>query len=235
LDSIQDQGLDSAYRRYQNTHGMPTMRLTREERKSQTRDRILEAARGLFLGQGFHATSLEQIAAEAGFTKGAVFSNFESKADLFLALIDLRTSERIGAMENALARRRPTMEEEARSAARAYMRAAHRPIEWSVLLTEFWAHASRDPHLRRELARRHERVLAALAERIEGTVARQGLQLTLPTRLVAQATWSIAQGVVLEQLVVGEAASDQLVEVVWDALFQRFTVPLAGASEEEER
>jgi len=66
-------------------------------------DRILEAARDLFLRQGFHATSLEPIAAEAGFTKGAVFSNFESKADLFPALIDERTSERIGAMDNALA------------------------------------------------------------------------------------------------------------------------------------
>jgi AcrR family transcriptional regulator len=210
-------------------------RLTREDRKSQTRDRILEAARDLFLRQGFHATSLEQIAAEAGFTKGAVFSNFEGKADLFLALIDERTSERIGAMDNALARRSRTMEEEARSAARAYMRTAHRPPEWSVLLTEFWAHACRDPNLRRQLAARHERVLTAIAESIEAVVARQGRQLTLPTRLMAQATWSIAQGAVLEQLVMGDGSSDQVVEVVWDALFQRFTVPLGGPGEEEER
>ena len=66
-------------------------------------------------------------------------------------------------------------------------------------------------------------------------MARQGRQLTLPARLMAQATWAIAQGVVLEQLVEGEAASDQIVEVVWDALFQRFSVPLAAASNEEER
>lgn len=213
---------------------MPAVRrLTREERKSQTRAQILKAARDLFLRRGFHATSLEQIAAEAGFTKGAVFSNFESKADLFLALIDQRTSERIGVMENALARRSRTMEEEARSAARAYMRTTHRPTEWSVLLTEFWAHASRDPHLRRQLARRHERVLAAIAESIEAIVARQGRQLTPPARLMAQATWSIAQGAVLEQLVIGDGSSDQLVESVWDALFQRFTVPVGGPGEEE--
>jgi len=58
---------------------------------------------------------------------------------------------------------------------------------------------------------------------------------TLPARLMAQATWAIAQGVVLEQLVEGEAASDQIVEVVWDALFPPFSVPLAAASNEEER
>ncbi len=210
------------------------MRLTREERKAQTRDRILEAARDLFLRQGFHATSLEQIAAEAGFTKGAVFSNFESKSDLFLALIDLRTPQRIAAVDRALASRGRTIGEEARRAARAYMRTAHEPREWSVLLTEFWAHASRDLNLRQELARRHERVLDALTERIEATVAVQGVQLTLPARLMARALWSIAQGLVLEQLVDGETASE-LVDVAWDALFVRYTVPQDGPGEEESR
>ena len=118
--------------------------------------------------------------------------------------------------------------------ARAYMQTAHRPTGWSVLLTEFWAHASRDPHLRRELARRHQRALAALVEGIQGTMARYGRQLTLPVRLVAHATWSIAQGVVLEQLVEGETASDEIVEVVWDALFQRFSAPLSAANQEDE-
>jgi AcrR family transcriptional regulator len=208
------------------------MRLTREERKSQTRDRVLEAAQDLFLRQGFHATSLEQIAAEAGFTKGAVFSNFESKADLFLALIDLRTPQRTAAMDRALARRGRTVGEDARRAARAYMRTAHHPREWSALLTEFWAYASRDPSLRPELARRHETVLDALTQRIQATAGAQGLELTLPARLMAQALWSIAQGVVLEQLVEGEAASD-LVEVAWEALLVRFTAPLEGPTEEE--
>jgi AcrR family transcriptional regulator len=65
----------------------PKKRLTREESKARTRADLLRAARRLFLRNGFVATSLADIAEEAGLTKGAVYSNFESKEDLFLALL----------------------------------------------------------------------------------------------------------------------------------------------------
>jgi AcrR family transcriptional regulator len=60
--------------------------LTREESKARTRKDLLRAANRLFIRKGFVATSLADIAEEAGLTKGAVYSNFESKEDLFLAL-----------------------------------------------------------------------------------------------------------------------------------------------------
>ena len=62
-------------------------RLTREESKLRTRSELLRAASRLFLRNGFVATSLSQIAEEAALTKGAVYSNFESKEDLFLAVL----------------------------------------------------------------------------------------------------------------------------------------------------
>src|SRR5687767_15759101 len=62
-------------------------RLTREESKARTRADLLRAASRLFVRNGFVATSLADIAEEAGLTKGAVYSNFESKEDLFLALL----------------------------------------------------------------------------------------------------------------------------------------------------
>lgn len=62
-------------------------RLTREESKARTRSELLKAASRLFLRKGFVATSLTDIAEEAALTKGAVYSNFESKEDLFLALL----------------------------------------------------------------------------------------------------------------------------------------------------
>jgi len=65
----------------------PRRRLTREESKARTRGELLRAASRLFLRNGFVATSLADIAEEAGLTKGAVYSNFESKEDLFLALL----------------------------------------------------------------------------------------------------------------------------------------------------
>jgi AcrR family transcriptional regulator len=63
-------------------------RMTRAERKAQTRAQLTEAARRLFEQQGYAATSLEQIADEAGMTKGAVYSNYASKEDLFLEMLE---------------------------------------------------------------------------------------------------------------------------------------------------
>ncbi len=67
---------------------MGGMRLTREQSRAQTRERLLEAARGVFARNGFHGSSVEEIASAAGFSTGALYSNFEGKEDLFLVLME---------------------------------------------------------------------------------------------------------------------------------------------------
>ncbi|SRR5690625_4053428 len=62
--------------------------LSRQERQKQTRDALITVARGVFAEDGYHAASLDRIAREAGFSKGAVYSNFHGKAELFLAVMD---------------------------------------------------------------------------------------------------------------------------------------------------
>lgn len=64
------------------------MRLTREESRARTREKLLESAMELFRREGYAATSVERIAEKAGFSKGAVYSNFESKEAIFLAVLD---------------------------------------------------------------------------------------------------------------------------------------------------
>ena len=68
-------------------------RLTRAEKRERTREELISAAESLFTGQGFHATSVDEIAFEAGYTKGAVYSNFESKEDLFFAVYEQRADQ----------------------------------------------------------------------------------------------------------------------------------------------
>lgn len=63
-------------------------RKTRRERQDQTRDRVVSAAETLFYSLGYHQTTLSAIADAAGFTKGAVYSNFAGKADVALAVIN---------------------------------------------------------------------------------------------------------------------------------------------------
>lgn len=69
-------------------------RLTRAERQQQTRDGLLDAAARVFVRRGFQASSVEEISAEAGYTRGAFYSNFRSKEDLFVELLHDRVYAR---------------------------------------------------------------------------------------------------------------------------------------------
>src|ERR1700744_5339450 len=66
---------------------MKRQRLTREQSKDQTRQRLLDAAQTIFMKKGFVAASVEDIAGAAGYTRGAFYSNFRSKSELFLELL----------------------------------------------------------------------------------------------------------------------------------------------------
>src|SRR5580692_1781416 len=78
-------------------------RLSRAEQNDRNRALLFAAARRVFLARGYHAATLEQIADEAGFSKGVVYSRFASQADMFLALLEDRITER--AAQNAAPRR----------------------------------------------------------------------------------------------------------------------------------
>jgi AcrR family transcriptional regulator len=67
-----------------------TVRLSRIERREKTRQDLLNAAETCFVTRGFHATSVDEVAERAGYTKGAVYSNFASKEDLFFGVYQRR-------------------------------------------------------------------------------------------------------------------------------------------------
>ena len=70
--------------------------LTQERRRQLTREHLLAAAAQVFAERGFYGATLDEVARVAGFTKGAVYSNFESKDDLFLALFKANYGQRNG-------------------------------------------------------------------------------------------------------------------------------------------
>src|SRR5437763_2071325 len=73
---------------------MKRKRKSQAERREATRELVLTAAARVFAERGFHATSLDAIAEEAGFSRGAVYYNFADKEELFLELLDRRCAER---------------------------------------------------------------------------------------------------------------------------------------------
>ena len=78
-------------------------RMSRKESHAQTRERLIATAHRLFLTDGYNATSLTAVADEAGFTKGAVYSNFATKHELGLAVVDLLHEERATSLAESMA------------------------------------------------------------------------------------------------------------------------------------
>ena len=178
---------------------MTKQRLTRAERSAQTRAELMASARQLFLRRGFHASSLELVAEEAGFTIGAVYSRFGSKADLFLAILDERIDQLVAEVAQVAALDQP-LGDHAELLAGRRMALLEREREWFPLVLEFWAHAARDERLRREFGARHERLVGAYAGLIEADYARLGLTLPLAPELLARAVVAMGNGLALERL-----------------------------------
>jgi AcrR family transcriptional regulator len=192
---------------------MVRQRLTRAERSAQTRAELMDSARRLFLRRGFHAASLELVAEEAGFTIGAVYSRFGSKADLFLAILDERIDQLVVEVAEVAADAQPVAAHAELLAGRR-MALLEREREWFPLVVEFWSHAARDERLRREFGARHERLVAAYAGLIEADYTRLGLALPLAPEVLARAVVAMGNGVALERLADPDRVPDGLLSTM---------------------
>lgn len=170
---------------------------TREERREQTRVRLIEAADELFRRDGFHPTTLDRIADRAGYTKGAVYSNFESKEDLFFAVYDRRADALVAAMEKALATSEPV--DAISRAVDAADAGRRRGDGWMPTLFEFWAHVLRHPEHKARFISIHKRVIDPFVDPVGRILARPGAPDLDPAQ-VALAAHSMQLGIQLELL-----------------------------------
>jgi AcrR family transcriptional regulator len=196
-------------------------RLTRLEQTERNRTLVLDAARQVFLDRGYQGATLDQIADEAGFSKGVVYSQFGTKADLFLALLDLRIDERASANARVAA---DLVGAPGLAELLEYTTSVERSeTAWTRLVIEFRIHAARDPELNRRYAAAHDRTITGVAELIGDILGRAGQEPPFPTRRLAELVIAIRSGSVLEQaanadalegLPVGELAIRMLAEPV---------------------
>ena len=172
-------------------------RLSRVEQNDRNRALLFAAARRVFLARGYHAATLEQIADEAGFSKGVVYSRFASKADLFLALLEERIAER--AAQNAALARDLAGSGDFAAVLDLGQRAERAAPGWRLLVTEFRIHAARDPELNRRYAAVHARTVNGLAAVLALVSERGGEHLPFPPRPLAELLLAVEAGIALEQ------------------------------------
>jgi AcrR family transcriptional regulator len=181
-------------------------RLTRDERRAQTRQQLLDSARALFGQKGFGATSLDEIAETAGLTRGALYYNFpEGKDDLFLALLEDRADERAAAIEQAFTGSSSgdigTTVRQIQSASGDWARNLNSNREFHQLFTEFALHASREPKFAGAFKQRETSVRRAIAKVIEERALAAGAELPVSPEELALGIIALANGLALEHAV----------------------------------
>jgi AcrR family transcriptional regulator len=202
-------------------------RLTRDERRRQTRERLLAAARGVFARRGYHGASVEEIAAEAGFSTGALYSNFDGKEDLFRALMD-RELDAHAAEIAAAVRERPSVAERATGGADIWMAMIAREPDLLMLLMEFWAYGVRDAEVRPKVAARFAQMRELLTTLIAEGAREFDLELTIPAEQLAAAIDALADGIARQKLADPDAVPDELMGRVLALLLGAATRPAGG-------
>jgi AcrR family transcriptional regulator len=180
-----------------------------KRRRAETVERLLDAALETFAEIGFAAASVEDICRRGGFTRGAFYSSFRSKDELFGALFARETARNIELAETQLT----GIEQEDDPVAVGLERclsALRADRTWVLVLTEFRLHAARHPEAATAL---HEHVTALndrLTALIETVAARAGLELTVPAAQLAGAIAALHDGAVLAQVLEPGAATTDL-------------------------
>ncbi|MFC9794593.1 TetR/AcrR family transcriptional regulator [Streptomyces sp. NPDC127584] len=191
-------------------------------RRPRTRAALLRAALETFAEHGFHATTIEQVCERAGYTRGAYYSNFASKEELFLALFDEhsdRIVRRLAESIDALTADEYTLDRLAELAARV------EPDErdWYLVTTEFTLHAIRDPQAAWVLARHDARLRAEIARGLTLVLRRAGRELTVEADRFARLLIALREGGLAQGYV-------EPSELPPGSLERQFLVPLLEAS-----
>jgi AcrR family transcriptional regulator len=184
-------------------------RLTRKERQANTRRCLLQSAAKVFCRRGLQQASIDEVADEAGYTKGAFYANFRNKEELFLAMLDQQFAERLEKVDRVLEsgegpeaqarqiglRLDDTMEEEA---------------EWQRLFFEFSAYAMRNEDFRQEFVTRCRALMARIAEQYRRRADELGIDPQLAPERWALMVFVMGNGVALQKLLEPEGTPHEL-------------------------
>jgi AcrR family transcriptional regulator len=190
-----------------------------------TRQHLLDAAAIVFARSGFHAATLDEIAATAGFTKGAVYSNFKSKDDLFMALVDDRIERQFAVVEEVL-------ETTGLSAAELLPRMADLirtpTFIWDEsmqpLYMEFVLYASRNPEARTRLAASIERWRGLVQRLMDEQHTMRGVTASYPTRQMAEIALAVFEGLSVHRLLDPDSVTDETLDATLAMLFDLMAV-----------
>ena len=196
------------------------VRVSRSARTAANRAALLDAARTVFLKAGYYGASVDAVAQEAGFTIGAVYSQFGGKAELFLALLEQRISERAEQIRSLAAR--PSADQ--LDLTRQWASILRTDLDWTLLVIEFRVHAARHPDLAVRFAEQHERLLRTVVSSVEEALGRSGARAGRVEDF-ARLLLAMGPGAALARAAEGDAFGDDLLEQAAQAVAESVLRP----------
>jgi AcrR family transcriptional regulator len=200
--------------------------LTPERRRAMTRQHLLDAAAIVFARNGFHGSTLDEVAATAGFTKGAVYSNFKTKDDLFLELLEERMNRQFAVVTDVL-------EDGSRDQAEELPR-VHDMIrgmdtmfwddESTALYLEFVLYARRNPEAQAKLAATKLRGREFTERLLEQEYAAVSGKPKYPIAELAEISLALFNGLGLDRLVDPSAMTDATIDTALRLLYDAMGV-----------
>src|ERR1700688_638288 len=192
-------------------------RMRQTERTRATRRKLLAAADRIFARDGFEAARLEDIAAGAGYTRGAFYAHFEGKEEIFFALLEQWVRQRIDSVTAAVRKQKSPQQKLA--ALRKYYAEIAKDRRLVLNSLEFKLFALRHPEAHARLQVRHRRLRATWAELIGELLKAFGHTLPISNAAASAACSSLAQGLLLEQLVDPKTLSEKDVRHILGLFF----------------
>lgn len=171
-------------------------RLTREEKRQETKEKLLRSAEQLFNQGGYEKASVDLIAENAGFSKGAFYSNFESKEAIFLELLESSKRRNIEALENLLAQEMSA--EDLLLAIRNYQSGRDSDFDFAQLAVEFQLQASRDATFATAYAKLNRNYRDSLIGVLEKLYGKLGRIPPAPVKDLADILMATTSGLLLQ-------------------------------------
>jgi AcrR family transcriptional regulator len=173
---------------------------------------LLDAALQVFAERGFAGASLDEVAAAAGLTKGAIYSNFESKDDLFFAMMSDQVSTSIEAIRGVLiGSGGDAHKEQARyDIGRLLTEAFTQQREWELVLLDFWRRAVADEEVRPQFLAHRRALRAAIADSVEQVLGGSPDIGSLSIDEVVTVVLALFNGLAIERYVDPDLVSDDL-------------------------
>ncbi|WP_078278024.1 TetR/AcrR family transcriptional regulator [Mycobacteroides franklinii] len=200
-------------------------------RRERTRARLLEAALDVFAERGFHGASIENICERAGFTRGAFYSNFSGKDELFFALFDASSDQLITQLQAALEQCRASPDPVGTFIALIDDKGPDQR-RWYLISTEFTLYAIREPKAAAVLAEHDARLRREAAGVINELMSIADRELIIDTELVARLATALREGAAAQVYVEPDAVEARMLErLAFPAMLRAFSQPVHRPSD----